>query len=79
MRVSDGLQRVDLGLSQERLIRALRIPVFAGALALYVITVVVFAVIMHGRRAPITALALLPRAARLLAATLKRLLRIRNL
>jgi hypothetical protein len=78
MRESNDPRRVVLELSREPLVRMLRVPVFAGALVLYAVTVVVFAIIMHGWRAPITALSLLPRAVRLLAATLRRLLLRRN-
>ncbi len=52
------------------LIWVVRVPVFAFALALYVVTVILSAVMIHGRRAPATAGSLLLRIARLLVANL---------
>lgn len=66
-------QGVTLKFPRKSLIWALRIPAFAGALSLYAITTIVLAVMIHGWRAPLTVLSLLPRIARLLTVRSRRL------
>lgn len=50
------------------LIWALRIPAFASAMGVYFFAVAIAAIIIHGRRAPATFLAVLLRSARVFLA-----------